>query len=181
MRKERKPISKLAAAAIALTLIICSAAVLGYMGIIPEGDSDYAYILTATAYDPPSPPPQQQPGGSSESDSGDSPEVTPNPRWDNVYTKGSGTSLVCKIQKQYEDFRYIIINGKQGTEGDEFNSFSGSTVITLLSSHLETMPTGEHELIVSFRGLELELKFYVVDPVVDPPETTLNPATGCQQ
>jgi hypothetical protein len=71
---------------------------------------------------------------------------------DNVsrYTFGSGADLVFIVQKDFSLFSHVAVNGVTLTRGVHYKAESGSTVITLFGSYLQTLPVGTQTLVVAF-------------------------------
>ncbi|MGN1012897.1 MAG: ubiquitin-like protein [Clostridia bacterium] len=97
-----------------------------------------------------------------------------------TYTLSKSKELRIKINADYTLFdNKVYIDGKL-VDKDNYTSESGSTIITLKQSYLETLNVGEHKLKVAFKdGAEVETKFEVAKaPVVETnTEITLNPKT----
>ena len=97
-----------------------------------------------------------------------------------TYTLSKDKELRIKINADYTLFdNKVYIDGKL-VDKDNYTSKSGSTIITLKQSYLETLNVGEHKLKVAFKdGAEAETKFEVAKaPVVETnTEITSNPKT----
>lgn len=97
-----------------------------------------------------------------------------------TYTVSKSKELRIIINADYTLFdNKVYIDGKL-VDKDNYTSESGSTIITLKRSYLETLNVGEHKLKVAFKdGAEVETKFEVAKaPVVETnTEITSNPKT----
>ena len=97
-----------------------------------------------------------------------------------TYTISKSKELKIRINADYTLFdNKVYIDGKL-VDKDNYTSESGSTIITLKRSYLETLNVGEHKLKVAFKdGAEVETKFEVAKaPVVETnTEITSNPKT----
>ena len=70
---------------------------------------------------------------------------------DTTYTKGSKTDISLHLDVEYSDFRDILMDGA-AVDSANYTSSSGSTVVTLKGSYLETLKTGDHSLTVRFKN-----------------------------
>ena len=97
-----------------------------------------------------------------------------------TYTVSKSKELRIRINADYTLFdNKVYIDGKLVDENN-YTSESGSTIITLKQSYLETLNVGEHKLKVAFKdGAEAETEFEVAKaPVVETnTEITSNPKT----
>ena len=97
-----------------------------------------------------------------------------------TYTLSKDKELRIRINADYTLFdNKVYIDGKL-VDKDNYTSESGSTIITLKRSYLETLNVGEHKFKVAFKdGAEVETKFEVAKaPVVETnTEITSNPKT----
>ena len=97
-----------------------------------------------------------------------------------TYTLSKDKELRTRINADYTLFdNKVYIDGKL-VDKDNYTSESGSTIITLKRSYLETLNVGEHKLKVAFKdGAEIETKFEVAKaPIVETnTEITSNPKT----
>ena len=97
-----------------------------------------------------------------------------------TYTLSKDKKLKIRINADYTLFdNKVYIDGKL-VDKDNYTSESGSTIITLKRSYLETLNVGEHKLKVAFKdGAEVETKFEVAKaPIVETnTEITSNPKT----
>ena len=97
-----------------------------------------------------------------------------------TYTVSKSKELKIRINADYTLFdNKVYIDGKL-VDKDNYTSESGSTIITLKRSYLETLNVGEHKLKVAFKdGAEVETKFEVAKaPIVETnTEITSNPKT----
>ena len=69
---------------------------------------------------------------------------------DTTYVKGSKKDIALHLDVEYSDFRDILMDGS-AVDSANYTSSSGSTVITLKGSYLESLKTGEHSLTVRFK------------------------------
>ena len=97
-----------------------------------------------------------------------------------TYTLSKDKELRIRINADYTLFdNKVYIDGKL-VDKDNYTSESGSTIITLKRSYLETLNVGEHKLKVAFKdGAEVETKFEVAKAPVEETNTeiTSNPKT----
>ena len=105
-----------------------------------------------------------------------------------VWKKGSEEKIVVtvkqvgEIDRSFDDFRSVLVDGKAIEAGSDFTATKGSTVITLLPSYLEKLNAGKHSLTVRFEHGEAEAEFSVAekdaekDPEVKPQKNQSNPA-----
>ena len=75
-----------------------------------------------------------------------------------TYTIGKSDSAVFKIDAEFSKFKNIMIDGKEVTD---FTAKSGSTIITLDKSYLETLSVGEHTLVATFTDGRATTKFTI--------------------
>ena len=69
---------------------------------------------------------------------------------DTTYIKGTKQDMTLRLDVDYSDFRDLLMDGAVlGSEN--YTSSSGSTVVTLKGSYLETLKTGQHSLTVRFK------------------------------
>ena len=77
------------------------------------------------------------------------------------FIKGSGKDLSLHLDVDYGDFRDVLVDGAI-LRSDAYTSASGSTVITLKSSYLETLSLGDHSVTVRFKDAnDMKLNFSV--------------------
>lgn len=96
------------------------------------------------------------------------------------YTISKDKELKIKIDADYTVFDGKVYVDGQLLNNNNYTSESGSTIITLKRSYLETLNVGEHKIKVAFKdGAEVETKFEVAKaPVVETnTEITSNPKT----
>lgn len=97
-----------------------------------------------------------------------------------TYTLSKIKELRIKINADYTLFDNKVYIDEKLVDKDNYTSESGSTIITLKQSYLETLNVGEHKIKVAFKdGAEVETKFEVTKaPVVETnAEITSNPKT----
>jgi len=88
----------------------------------------------------------------------------------NIWTIDSWANLVQVIQMDFSRFRSVHVNNTTLTPDVEFNARSGSTVITIFASYLNTLPLGQHTLEVRFsEGVNVRSQFTIVEPMVSQP------------
>ena len=97
-----------------------------------------------------------------------------------TYTLSKSKELRIKINADYTLFDNKVYIDEKLVDKDNYTSESGSTIITLKRSYLETLNVGEHKLKVAFKdGAEVETKFEVAKAPVEETNTeiTSNPKT----
>lgn len=97
-----------------------------------------------------------------------------------TYTLSKSKELRIKINADYTLFDNKVYIDEKLVDKDNYTSESGSTIITLKRSYLETLNVGEHKLKVSFKdGAEVETKFEVAKAPLEETNTeiTSNPKT----
>lgn len=106
-----------------------------------------------------------------------------------VYNVLEGANQTYTISKSSElririDADYSLFAGKVYVDGnligeENYTSESGSTIITLKQSYIETLKGGEHVLKVAFKdGAEVETKFTIAKSEEAKTTTITNPKTG---
>lgn len=76
------------------------------------------------------------------------------------WTEGSANGLMIRVNGDYSKFQSVAINGNTiGT--DKYTSASGSTIITLKASYLETLNAGQYTLRVNFTDGYAQTSFTV--------------------
>ncbi|MDR3315119.1 MAG: C69 family dipeptidase [Coriobacteriales bacterium] len=103
----------------------------------------------------------------------------------NEYTKSSGTPLVCAFPRDLSLFngKVLINNGTTETilvEREDYTVASGSTIITLSSTYLDTLVAGSYTLKVGFGADATVASGFTIlsAPVTPPSATTTLPPTG---
>ena len=95
-----------------------------------------------------------------------------------IYTVSKSKELKIRINADYTLFDNKVYIDEKLVDKDNYTSESGSTIITLKRSYLETLNVGEHKLKVAFKdGAEAETKFEVAKAVETNTEITSNPKT----
>lgn len=97
-----------------------------------------------------------------------------------TYTLSKSKELRIKINADYTLFDNKVYIDEKLVDKENYTSESGSTIITLKRSYLETLNVGEHKLKVAFKdGAEVETKFEVAKAPVEETNTeiTSNPKT----
>lgn len=95
-----------------------------------------------------------------------------------TYTIGKSESATFKIDGEFDKFLNVKIDGK---EISDFTAKSGSTVITLSKSYLESLTVGEHTIIATFTDGRATTKFTIAKEEATNPGTdqtgSTNPTT----
>lgn len=79
------------------------------------------------------------------------------------YTKGSSKTIVITVKRSEEDetcfshFTGVKADGSELRRDTDYTAVSGSTVITLKSSYLETLKPGSHEILAGFDDGEVKV------------------------
>ena len=88
-----------------------------------------------------------------------------------VWTKGSETGLTFRANGPIEKFTGIQVDGKT-LDSDDYTASSGSTVVTLETTYLETLTEGKHHLTVLYNdgqcGTSFTVRVEEEDPTEDP-------------
>lgn len=80
---------------------------------------------------------------------------------DSTYEPGSGKGMTIKCSGALEDFTGILIDGEE-VASEHYTVKSGSTILTLSASYLDTLPAGEHKLTFLYKGgITVETAFSV--------------------
>ena len=90
------------------------------------------------------------------------------------WTKGSKDGLTFKIDTDIKEFKKVLVDGKELKDTD-YDIKSGSTILTLKSSFLDTLSAGKHQICLEFNNGTIEAYF-----TVKVKETTTVPETGEQ-
>ena len=103
---------------------------------------------------------------------GENLQVTPNTYNDATF----------RVDADYDDFIYVKVNG-QNVDPSNFTSSSGSTIVTLKESYLDTLGPGEHTITLGFTDGSAETSFSLTeeaDAKVKKAEAEIesNPSTG---
>ncbi|MBM6808385.1 hypothetical protein [Faecalicoccus pleomorphus] len=96
---------------------------------------------------------------------------------DQVWTKGSKDGMVWRIQEDPQAFKRVLVDGKE-LKDTEYTVTSGSTIITLQPSYLETLSAGKHKIRLEFTTGNITTYFMIKD--VTKPEQTDSANTGVQ-
>ncbi|MBR5712584.1 MAG: InlB B-repeat-containing protein [Lachnospiraceae bacterium] len=99
--------------------------------------------------------------------------------WKNAsWKQGSKEPIIVTVKRSVEDascfrhFRSVTIGGKTLTAGKDYDAVSGSTVVTISTSYLETLNAGEYAVSVVFDDGEVTTSFKVTeDSKFDSPNT----------
>lgn len=79
-----------------------------------------------------------------------------------TFIHGSDKELTFISNAAFADFLSIMVDGKEVSEGN-FKKSSGTTVITLTSTFLNTLSIGEHDLKINSKNGTAQTKFTVVE------------------
>ena len=90
------------------------------------------------------------------------------------WTKGSKDGLTFKVDTDINEFKKVLVDGKELKDTD-YDIKSGSTILTLKSSFLDTLSAGKHQICLEFNNGTIEAYF-----TVKVKETTTVPETGEQ-
>ena len=100
------------------------------------------------------------------------------------WTKGSSSDLAItfkrtvKDETTYNNFMYIEVYGSK-VDKENYTKASGSVIITLKSSYLETLPEGERTLTAYFEGGSATAKFTIAKKA-SPTPSYVAPKTGIE-
>lgn len=105
-----------------------------------------------------------------------------------TWTKGSSNnaSFTFKRNKQdeltFENFDKALVDGKEITKDKDYTYKSGSVIIYLQSSFLDTLPVGEHTLTAMFKdGNSVDVKFNITEKKKESTTPTyIIPKTGVE-
>ena len=78
------------------------------------------------------------------------------------WTKGSKDGLTFKIDTDIKEFKKVLVNGKELKDTD-YDIKSGSTILTLKPSFLDTLSAGKHKIRFEFNTGSVEAYFTVKD------------------
>lgn len=78
------------------------------------------------------------------------------------WTKGSKDGLTFKIDTDIKDFKKVLVDGKELKDTD-YDIKSGSTILTLKPSFLDTLSAGKHKIRFEFNTGSVEAYFTVKD------------------
>ena len=81
---------------------------------------------------------------------------------DQVWTKGSKDGLTFKIDTDIKEFKKVLVDGKELKDTD-YDIKSGSTILTLKPSFLDTLSAGKHKIRFEFNTGSVEAYFTVKD------------------
>lgn len=90
------------------------------------------------------------------------------------WTKGSKDGLTFKVDTDINEFKKVLVDGKE-LKDTNYDIKSGSTIVTLKSSFLDTLSAGKHQICLEFNNGTIEAYF-----TVKVKETTTVPETGEQ-
>ena len=90
------------------------------------------------------------------------------------WTKGSKEGLTFKVDTDINEFKKVLVDGKE-LKDTNYDIKSGSTIVTLKSSFLDTLSAGKHQIRLEFNNGTIEAYF-----TVKVKETTTVPETGEQ-
>ena len=86
-----------------------------------------------------------------------------------VWTKGSETGLTFRANGSLDKFTVIQVDG-EALDSDAYTAASGSTVVTLEPTYLETLTEGKHHLTVLYTDGQCGTSFTVQAAEEDPTE-----------
>lgn len=78
------------------------------------------------------------------------------------WTKGSKDGLTFKIDTDIKEFKKVLVDGKELKDTD-YDIKSGSTILTLKPSFLDTLSAGKHKIRFEFNTGSIEAYFTVKD------------------
>ena len=78
------------------------------------------------------------------------------------WTKGSKDGLTFKIDTDIKEFKKVLVDGKELKDTD-YDIKSGSTILTLKPSFLDTLSAGKHKIRFEFNTGSVEVYFTVKD------------------
>lgn len=78
------------------------------------------------------------------------------------WTKGRKDGLTFKIDTDIKEFKKVLVDGK-GLKDTDYNIKSGSTILTLKPSFLDTLSAGKHKIRFEFNTGSVEAYFTVKD------------------
>ena len=78
------------------------------------------------------------------------------------WTKGSKDGLTFKIDTDIKEFKKVLVDGKELKDTD-YDIKSGSTILTLKPSFLDTLSAGKHKIRFEFNTGSVEAYFTVKD------------------
>ena len=78
------------------------------------------------------------------------------------WTKGSKDGLTFKIDTDIKEFKKVLVDGKELKDTD-YDIKSGSTILTLKTSFLDTLSAGKHKIRFEFNTGSVEAYFTVKD------------------
>lgn len=78
------------------------------------------------------------------------------------WTKGSKDGLTFKIDTDIKEFKKVLVDGKELKDSD-YDIKSGSTILTLKPSFLDTLSAGKHKIRFEFNTGSVEAYFTVKD------------------
>ena len=90
------------------------------------------------------------------------------------WTKGNKDGLTFKVDTDINEFKKVLVDGKELKDTD-YDIKSGSTILTLKPSFLDTLSAGKHQIRLEFNNGTIEAYF-----TVKVKETTTVPETGEQ-
>ena len=101
---------------------------------------------------------------------------------DGSHQAGSGKDLTFSCSGALEDLTGISVDGKQ-VDASHYHLESGSTILTLKASYLDTLSIGSHTLRFEYKTQSVETSFNITaknDPLqpVNPSNNATNPGTG---
>ena len=78
------------------------------------------------------------------------------------WTKGSKVGLTFKVDTDINEFKKVLVDGKE-LKDTNYDIKSGSTILTLKPSFLDTLSAGKHKIRFEFNTGSVEAYFTVID------------------
>ena len=72
------------------------------------------------------------------------------------YTLGSGGGATIAVDADIETFVSVTVDGTVLTQDTDYTVTEGSTIITFTESFLETLPEGDHDVVIAFTGGDVQ-------------------------
>lgn len=95
---------------------------------------------------------------------------------DQTYTLKSGKTLVFRCEGLFDDFTDLEVDGTV-VDKENYATATGSTIVTLKSTYLDTLPAGTHQLKFIYKnGASKLVSFAVASPATSPVDPS--PKTG---
>ena len=78
------------------------------------------------------------------------------------WTKGSKDGLTFKVDTDINEFKKVLVDGKE-LKDTNYDIKSGSTILTLTPSYLNTLTSGKHEIRIEFTSGSIVTNFTIKD------------------